>query len=62
MKKLFSAAELAGILGLARGTIYNKVWRGTLPVVKIHRALRFDLDEVMATFKRLPVGEKGGRK
>ena len=50
-ERLVSAAELAGMLGLARGTIY--VWnsRGKLPDgLKINGARRWRLSEIREFF------------
>jgi excisionase family DNA binding protein len=46
---LLTAAELADYLGLKAGTVLDKWERGELPGYKFGRAVRFDLDEVLAT-------------
>jgi excisionase family DNA binding protein len=45
---LLTARELADYLGLAPGTVLDKWERGELPGFKFGRAVRFDLDEVLA--------------
>lgn len=44
--RLLTVAELAEYLGLAQGTIYNKVCRGEIPHVKLGRAVRFRRSEI----------------
>jgi excisionase family DNA binding protein len=46
---LLTARELADYLGLKPGTILDKFERGEFPGYKFGRAVRFDLDEVLAT-------------
>jgi predicted DNA-binding transcriptional regulator AlpA len=50
MKKLLTPAELAGLLGLAPQTIYNRHSGGASlpPCVRIGRLVRFPLDGVEA--------------
>jgi excisionase family DNA binding protein len=43
-----TAAELAAYLGLKPATILDKWQRGQLPGYKFGRAVRFDLEEVLA--------------
>jgi excisionase family DNA binding protein len=50
--RLVTARELAEVLGLAPATILDKWERGELPGFKFGRAVRFDLDEVLATGRR----------
>jgi excisionase family DNA binding protein len=48
-ERLLTARELAGYLGLKPGTVLDKWERGEFPGYKFGRAVRFDLDEVLAT-------------
>jgi excisionase family DNA binding protein len=48
-ERLLTAAELAGYLGLKPGTVLDKWERGEFPGYKFGRAVRFDLEEVLAT-------------
>jgi excisionase family DNA binding protein len=48
-ERLLTARELAEVLGLKAGTVLDKWERGELPGYKFGRAVRFDLDEVLAT-------------
>ena len=48
-ERLLTARELAGYLGLKPGTVLDKWERGELPGFKFGRAVRFDLEEVLAT-------------
>jgi excisionase family DNA binding protein len=47
--RLLTAKELADVIGLKPGTILDKWERGELPGYKFGRAVRFDLEEVLAT-------------
>jgi excisionase family DNA binding protein len=48
-ERLLTARELAGYLGLKPGTVLDKWERGEFPGFKFGHAVRFDLDEVLAT-------------
>ena len=49
-EKLLTARELGAYLGLKPGTILDQAGkRGLLPGYKFGRAVRFDLEEVLAT-------------
>jgi excisionase family DNA binding protein len=50
--RLLTARELADVLGLKPGTILDKWERGELPGFKFGRAVRFDLEEVLAAGRR----------
>jgi excisionase family DNA binding protein len=54
--RLLTARQLADYLGLAPGTILDKWERGDLPGFKFGRAVRFDLDEVLASGRRPGAG------
>jgi excisionase family DNA binding protein len=51
-ERLLTARELAEVLGLKAGTVLDKWERGELPGYKFGRAVRFDLDEVLAAGRR----------
>jgi excisionase family DNA binding protein len=51
-ERLLTARGLADYLGLAPATILDKWERGELPGFKFGRAVRFDLDEVLAVGRR----------
>lgn len=51
-ERLLTARELGEVLGLAPATILDKWERGELPGYKFGRAVRFDLEEVLATARR----------
>jgi excisionase family DNA binding protein len=57
--RLLTARQLADYLGLAPGTILDKWERGDLPGFKFGRAVRFDLDEVLASGRRAGRGRRG---
>jgi hypothetical protein len=48
-ERLLTAAELAGYLGAQAGHGARQVGAGRAPGFKFGRAVRFDLDEVLAT-------------
>ncbi len=43
---LISIDELASMLRIHKGTIYNWVYRRKIPYVKVGRLVRFDLNEI----------------
>ena len=49
--RLLTARELGEAIGLKPATILDKWQRGELPGYKFGRAVRFDLDEVLAVGK-----------
>ena len=51
---LIDIKELARRLDMARGTLYNWVYRGRLTPIRVGRSLRFDYEEVLQSF-RFPV-------
>lgn len=51
-ERLLTARELGEVLGLKPGTILDRWERGELPGYKFGRAVRFDLDEVLALGRR----------
>jgi excisionase family DNA binding protein len=59
-ERLLTARELADYLGLKPGTVLDKWERGELPGFKFGRAVRFDLEEVLATGRPDGGGETCG--
>jgi excisionase family DNA binding protein len=51
-ERLHTAREVAEYLGLSAATVLDKWERGELPGFKFGRAVRFDLEEVLATGRR----------
>lgn len=64
--RLLTVAEVARYVGLAQGTIYNKVNRGEIPYVKLGRAVRFRRSEIDAWIEnqrpKADGGDDGARK
>lgn len=56
--RLLTARELAACLGLRPGTVLDKWERGELPGYKFGRAVRFDLDEILALGRKGPGTER----
>jgi excisionase family DNA binding protein len=54
--RLLTARELAEQLGMKPGTILDHWERGLLPGFKFGRAVRFNLDEVLAAGRRPGAG------
>jgi excisionase family DNA binding protein len=54
IERLLTARELAAYLGLSPATVLDKWERGELPGFKFGRAVRFDLEEVLALGRRGP--------
>ena len=48
---LIDIKELSRRLSMARGTLYNWVWKDRLRPIRIGRNLRFDYDEVLLSFR-----------
>jgi excisionase family DNA binding protein len=55
-RKLLTARELGEVIGLKPGTVLDRWERGELPGYKFGRAVRFDLDEVLAAGRRPGAG------
>jgi excisionase family DNA binding protein len=51
-ERLVTASELAEHVGLKPGTVLDKWERGEFPGYKFGRAVRFDLDEILALGRR----------
>ncbi|MDR4469957.1 MAG: helix-turn-helix domain-containing protein [Nitrospira sp.] len=47
-----TASELATVLKLSVVSVRRAYWKGHLPVVRIGRMIRFDLDQVRAAIQR----------
>jgi excisionase family DNA binding protein len=58
-ERLVTARELAAYLGLAPATVLDKWESGELPGFKFGRAVRFDLEEVLATGRQDGPGAGG---
>ena len=48
-ERLYTAREIAAFLGVAPGTVLDWWEQGRIPGFKFGRAVRFDLEEVLAT-------------
>jgi excisionase family DNA binding protein len=59
IERLLTARELADYLGLKPATILDKWERGELPGFKFGRAVRFDLEEVLAVGRQDGPGAGG---
>ena len=57
MTRLVTARELAEHVGLKPGTVLDKWERGEFPGYKFGRAVRFDLDEILALGRRGDTGD-----
>ena len=55
-ERLLTARELAEAIGLKPATILDRWERGLLPGYKFGRAVRFNLDEVLAAGRRPGAG------
>lgn len=47
-----TASELAAVLKLSVVSVRRAYWKGYLPVIRIGRMVRFDLDQVRAAIQR----------
>ncbi len=59
--RLIDINELALLLSLKRGTLYNWVYLRRIPFVKIGGALRFDPVEVDRVMRKMPIIDQAGR-
>jgi excisionase family DNA binding protein len=50
-KALVDINELAEILSIAKGTLYQWVYLRRIPFIKAGRCLRFDAEEVIASLR-----------
>jgi excisionase family DNA binding protein len=54
--------ELAVILSIAKGALYQWVYLRRIPFIKAGRCLRFDAEEMIAALRHFPtIGEAGKR-
>jgi excisionase family DNA binding protein len=53
-ERLLTARELAAYIGLKPATVLDKWERGELPGYKFGRAVRFDIEEILALGRREP--------
>ena len=58
---LISIDELASILRIRKGTIYNWVYRRKIPYVKVGRLVRFDLNEIAKYLDGCRIGPLAGK-
>ena len=58
---LISIDELATILRIHKGTIYNWVYRRKIPYVKVGRLVRFDLNEIAKYLDGCRIGPLAGK-
>lgn len=49
-KRLLRAPELADRLAVSQGAVWKWLGEGRIPAVRLGRAVRFDLDEVLDRF------------
>lgn len=56
---LMTVKEVAEYLGLAEGTIYQKVSKGQIPYVKLGRNVRFRKDDIDEWVVRVDAESKG---
>ena len=54
-----TASELAAVLKVSVVSIRRAYWKGHLPVIRIGRIVRFDLDQVRAAIQRNGHGQMG---
>jgi hypothetical protein len=58
-ERLLTARELGEAIGLKPATVLDQWQRGELPGYRFGRAVRFDLDEILALGRRGPVAGGG---
>lgn len=62
MDKLLTVSEVAGLLQVRPGTIYQWVHEGYIPVLKIGSLVRFDRASVTAWLRNREVGGRCRRQ
>ena len=62
VKQLIGIDELSQRLSIAKGTLYNWVYLRRIPFVKVGRALRFDVDEVIQSMPHYSKMDLAGRR
>ncbi len=58
---LIGIDELASLLRIHKGTIYNWVYRRKIPYVKVGRLVRFDLAEITKYLDGCRIGPLAGK-
>ena len=58
---LIGIDELAALLRIHKGTIYNWVYRRKIPYVKVGRLVRFDLAEITKYLDGCRIGPLAGK-
>ncbi len=58
---LIGIDELAVLLRIHKGTIYNWVYRRKIPYVKVGRLVRFDLNEIAKYLDGCRIGPLAGK-
>ncbi len=63
LRKLLGPGEVAAMLGLSKPHVYTMAAAGTLPSIKLGRAVRFDprdVDRFIRDHRRRPGAKKAG--
>ncbi|HEY3825785.1 MAG TPA: helix-turn-helix domain-containing protein [Bryobacteraceae bacterium] len=60
--RLVDINELAEILRVAKGTLYQWVYLRRIPFIKAGRCLRFDAQEVIASLRHFRTMEVAGKR
>lgn len=60
--RLVDVDELAEILRIAKGTLYQWVYLRRIPFIKVGRCLRFDAEEVIASLRHFRTMEVAGKR
>lgn len=58
---LIGIDELASLLRIQKGTIYNWIYRRKIPYVKVGRLVRFDLNEITKYLDGCRIGPLAGK-
>lgn len=61
-RKLIDIDDLARLLSVAKGTIYNWCSQRKIPFVKVERCLRFDIDAIAEFIKARTTPERRDRQ
>ncbi len=57
-KRLLNITEASEYLGIPRGSLYKLNWQRRIPVVKIGKSLRFDIQDLDAWIEENKIGIK----
>ena len=60
--RLVNINELAEILSVAKGTLYQWVYLRRIPFIKVGRCVRFDAEEVIASLRHFRTMEVAGKR